>query len=551
MNTKLKLNTKDESLREILSNGKTYFVPKFQRDYSWEYEHWEIFREDIDSIMEQDNEYHYMGYLVLQQNDNNQFKIIDGQQRLTTFSLLVLAAIKVLKNADNEQDRIEELHKNFIGSKNLITLKTVNKIQLNRNNDYYFRQAVNGESIPNRNTKKTVLLMSKALKYFYDVLEDKSGKDIGRIIERISQNLLFTTIYISDELNAYKVFETLNARGARLSSADLLKNYLFSIIDEQNDKPDDVLNNLEETWVKIGDEIGENHYTDYIICDWNSNHSLIRKTALFRAIRKEINNINKADDYLQRLASNSQLYAALLNAEDDFWKDHSEYTSIKWNLFFLKLFNIKQPLVLLYSAYLHFQEDFDEILKWVVNLSFRYNVISHRHPGDQEIVYNKIAREISDNNITLLEIKKKLLELYPSDEQFAQNFTDTTMPTGRSNKKVKYILARLMESKNNPVDETRLTVEHILPQNPSQEWITYFGDNWRLCNQRIGNMTLISQRENQKLDQESFQKKKEILSRSKYSLNHNIARYEQWDAQSVESRQKVMAEQAIRIWMIE
>lgn len=182
--------------------------------------------------------------------------------------------------------------------------------------------------------------MRESLNYFYSLLKGKSGEELGQIIERVSQNLLFTTIYIGDELNAYKVFETLNARGTQLSSGDLLKNYLFSLIDDGDDTPDGVLDQLETTWEKIGETIGENHYTDYIVCDWNSNHSLIRKTALFRAIRNDITNPEAADNYLNRLAENSQLYAALHNSEDEYWKDCSDYFGENWQLFTTRLGNM-------------------------------------------------------------------------------------------------------------------------------------------------------------------------------------------------------------------
>ena len=101
MSSKLKLNTKDETLRELLANGKKYFVPKFQRDYSWEHDHWRDLWEDID-ILAKKKEYHYMGYLVLQEKEDIVFTIIDGQQRFTTFSLIILAAIKSINPKINQ-----------------------------------------------------------------------------------------------------------------------------------------------------------------------------------------------------------------------------------------------------------------------------------------------------------------------------------------------------------------------------------------------------------------------------------------------------------------
>ncbi len=556
MNNTLKLNSKDESLREVLSNGKKYFVPKFQRDYSWENEHWEIFWEDIENVLQGENEYHYMGYLVLQEAEQNQFKIIDGQQRLTTFSLLVLAAIKRLKDAaQNEQERMDELHKNFIGSKDLIKLQMTNKLKLNRNNEYYFNEAVAGHDLPKRGVKKTVHLMRKALDYFYGAFGDKTGEKIGEIIETTSQNLLFTTIYIGSELNAYKVFETLNARGVQLSSGDLLKNYLFSVIDQKNTAPDEVIDRLDKKWEKIGSDIGDNHYTDYILCDWNSAHSLVRKSALFKEIRDELDTTEKADNYLSRLANNSQLYHALLNPDDEFWKGDQDYLAIKTDLLFLRLFNIRQPVSLLYAAHLNTRNSFAKILHWIALFSLRYNVICREPPSEQERLYNKISVLLSNStegtSQLLHKIKKEIERLCPMDEEFKQNFTNKTMPTEQSNKKARYLLARLAEQGGaNAIDETRLTVEHILPAHPESEWIDDFGDNWQLFTQRIGNMALVTKNQNERLGQQAFADKKQILCASEYAIN-DVADYETWDSQSVESRQNRLADIAVQLWRID
>ena len=272
---KPEIRTRDDFLREILSNGKRYFVPKFQRDYSWDREQWEDLWEDIHLMEEYD--YHYMGYLVIQEEDKNFFKIIDGQQRLTTFSLLVLAAIRRLKNMEGQEDREVELKRNFIGTKNMETLVVKNKLQLNKNNNYYYERAVEGKDIQRRG-KETVHLMAKAMIFFYDKLKNKSGEEIGKLIEKTSNNLLFTTIYINDELSGYKLFETLNAnRGVQLSSGDLLKNYLFTLIDYRDDLPDTVITEIENKWSEIGNNIGDKSYTQYLLDEWNSYNKLVAK----------------------------------------------------------------------------------------------------------------------------------------------------------------------------------------------------------------------------------------------------------------------------------
>ena len=94
----INFNTANQTFRQLVGNGLTYHVPRFQRDYSWTEEEWDDLWQDILGIVTGDESAHYMGYLVLQTADNKEFDIIDGQQRLTTLSLLVLAILKNLKD---------------------------------------------------------------------------------------------------------------------------------------------------------------------------------------------------------------------------------------------------------------------------------------------------------------------------------------------------------------------------------------------------------------------------------------------------------------------
>lgn len=138
-------NTENRTYRQLLGNGLTYRIPRFQRDYSWDEEHWEDLWTDILGTLPEDGEpAHYMGYLVLQTGDNRTFEVIDGQQRLTTLSLIVLAAMRLLdrqavdgEQKEASQKRLEQLRATYIGYLDPVTLTTRNKLSLNRNNDPY------------------------------------------------------------------------------------------------------------------------------------------------------------------------------------------------------------------------------------------------------------------------------------------------------------------------------------------------------------------------------------------------------------------------------
>lgn len=115
-------NTEHRTYRQLLGNGLTYRVPRFQHDYSWSEEEWEDLWHDISDIVRGVEPAHYMGYLVLQTSDHRNFDIIDGQQRLTTLSLIVLAAMKLINeliaqdyHAADNQKRLDQLRASYIG----------------------------------------------------------------------------------------------------------------------------------------------------------------------------------------------------------------------------------------------------------------------------------------------------------------------------------------------------------------------------------------------------------------------------------------------------
>ena len=500
----------------------------------------------------EEEEHHYMGYLVLEETGERLYKVIDGQQRLTTFSLLILAAIKRLKKI-NEEKRADSLFKNFIGSENLTYLTVDKKLQLNRNNQFHYREAVDGNEIPRRNVKETVRLMRESIDFFSEKFAAISeGEKISGLVEKMVNRMFFTTLYIGEELNAYKIFETLNARGVKLSSADLLKNYLFSRMDDMGDTPDNIVDEWDEKWEKIGANIAGKSYPEYILAHWNSHHKLVRQNQLFRAIKQEIQQKEQSANYLNQLVADCDLYGALLSENSEFWKDYKinqQLAKIKKNVSFLRLFGIRQPISLLLAGYLNFEQDFHSILEWVCVLSLRYNIICREHTGEQENLYNHICVEIT-KGCKIDDIKKKLLTLYPSDEKFLEEFSEKVMPTKHSNKKARYLLARLEEfESNNTIDEADLTVEHILPLNPNEEWIDDFGENWWQFHQRLGNMALLPSKEN--LAQELFEQKKEILLKSQYSINRNIENNSEWSIAEINARQKKLAKIAVKTWRID
>ena len=139
--------TVNNTYRQLISDGLSYRIPHFQPDYSWTENEWGDLWADIIDVIQADGEpVHYMGSLVLQTADNRTFDVIEGQQRLTTLMLIILAALKNLSrliaeknDPENNQQRMDLIRQTYIAYLDPVTLVPRTKLTLNRDSDMYFQ----------------------------------------------------------------------------------------------------------------------------------------------------------------------------------------------------------------------------------------------------------------------------------------------------------------------------------------------------------------------------------------------------------------------------
>ena len=321
----INFNTTNSTFRQLLGNGLTYRVPRFQRDYSWGSDEWDDLWQDIVGLFEEDGEpAHYLGYLVLQSTGNNQFDIIDGQQRITTLSVLILSGLSHLQelvelgiDADSNQRRKDELYRNYIGFIDPETLVAQSKLELNRHNDFFYQSYLATlTSIPLRGLNTSEDRLRETFDWFKVRIQERfgrqtsSGKDFSRFVSVLADRLFFTVITVTNELNAFELFETLNARGVRLSATDLLKNYLFSIFGTGK-VHETKIQALEDRWERIVGVLGRESFPDFLRCYWNSRYKLVRRTNLFKAVRRDVSTAQQAFSLVRDFDYCASVYAAL------------------------------------------------------------------------------------------------------------------------------------------------------------------------------------------------------------------------------------------------
>ncbi|WP_168385873.1 DUF262 domain-containing protein [Erwinia amylovora] len=552
------MEPKNENFNELIGGSNKYIVPRFQRDYAWDIDQWEDLWSDIDAL--DDEGFHYMGYIVLQQKEQYQHEVIDGQQRLVTLSIIVLAAMKAIKvliergeEVAENTERLDEITKAFVGNKNFVSLKVISKLDLNRNNKRYFQRICSDlEAHNSRGVTSTNKLLRKCFEFFRKKSFGDSGSEIAQFIADFSSRMVFTKIIVQDDLNAYKFFETLNARGVQLSTPDLLKNYLFSIVTRDGKIGDEELDDLDEQWSEIIVQLGESNVSDYIRYHHNSHRRMVTKNNLFSSMRKVLTTPEEAYKYIKSLIDFSPIYASLINPNDAWWADQDEkYKGALHFLSGIRLFNIKQPLTILLAAFNRFSpEEFVNLARYLYVLSIRYNIICHLSPSEQESVYNQIAMKISNEEyIRASHVKNgdEYKRLYPDDNTFFNAFEFHRMPSRQTAKKIRFLLAEIERSLGNHCDYEKTTLEHICPYNPERDWVDSFGEGVNDVKDRLGNMILMDK---DNLKRVSFDRKKEEYRKSNYKLALKITEYEDWDLDAVNHFQKWMSEKAVNTWKV-
>ena len=552
--------TSNKTYRQLMGNGLRYEIPKFQRDYSWEAEHWDDLWQDIRALLANEDNEHYMGYLVLQTSNNKEFQIIDGQQRLTTMSLLILSTLKCLKElvdsgieAENNLKRKDSLLNSYIGYVDPVTLISNNKLKLNRNSDDYYKQhLVLLKELPLRNTNASEKHMRECFNWYYDRIkkEFNTGESLAAFIDNIVDKLFFTVIEVTDQLNAFKVFETLNARGVQLSSADLLKNYLFFVVDETKPHISEI-EELENIWSKIVGKLGEQKFEDYLRYYWNSINKSVGKKNLFKTIKGSIKSKDQVFELIRNLNDTADIYLAIQNPEDEFWKDKPE---IRKSLKELKLFQIRQINSLFLSAIRNLEvENFRKLAKICSVISFRYNIIGGLNPNAQEDVYNTVALKISSNK--RFEVAD-FQTIYVSDLNFENDFsTKEFKNTTRNHKIVKYILSKIeVYQHRNEIDpESDLfTIEHILPENADDTWGNFTFEEINRSVYRMGNLTLLEKKLNREADQKAYVEKIVLFAQSNSELTKTLPdNFNTWNEDKLAARQRELAKHAKAIWKIQ
>ncbi|MDF0675642.1 MAG: DUF262 domain-containing HNH endonuclease family protein [Nitrospira sp.] len=558
------LNTRTTNLLELIGNGRIYRVPPYQRDYSWEEEQWEDLWNDIIDLRGRPDDRHYMGALVVEGKSDREFLIIDGQQRLATLSLLSLAVIAKLrkmaeggKDPDANRERAAGLRSRFIGEKDPASLVESSKLFLNETDNAFYqdylvqlRPPLNPRGLPKSNR-----LLWECFEYYHKQLNGvpEFGTD-GTILaellsETVARQLMFILITVEDQINAYTVFETLNARGLELTTTDLLKNYLFSRVQVAAD-----LQILQRRWRSLVATVRQERFPEFLRYHLLCEQPKIRSERLFKLVRERARAPQDVFALLDALEARAELFAALSDPNHGYW---AELTDARPFIRELNLFRVRQMTPLIFAAWEKLSKaDFVRLLRLISVISFRYSVVSSLNTNALEPIYHGAAKAVLDGiAVTPGHIFERLKPIYVEDGKFEQDFALLTLETAGQRKKLaKYMLALFEQDASGRAcdpDTDPATIEHILPENPLDDWNEHFPRaHWDSAVYRLGNLTLLEPALNRQVGNLSYASKLTAYGQSAYTLSRQVTEMatEQWTLELLNERQRRLAKRAVHLW---
>jgi hypothetical protein len=455
---------------------------------------------------------------------------------------------------------MNQIQQTYVGYLDPVTLIARPKLTLNRNNnDYFQNHLIPLTYLPQRGLRNSEHLLRKSFEWFDKrvavYLKDSTGNEgmrLAKLVEDISDRLFFTVITVTDELNAYKVFETLNARGVRLSATDLLKNYLFSVLD-RGGEADHELKNLENRWEIIVNRLQSENFPDFLRVHWNSRRSFARQADLFKIIRTQVRTAEAVFQLLRDMEEDLDTYLGLSSPEPSEWPEEDKRLASV-----LKTFRVRQPFPLLLAAKRIFDApDFTGLLRATVIISMRFNVIGSQSTAEQERKYNEVAERVAKRALSKLGPTLQLLRsIYPDDIAFKTAFAEKTIRTTdtRNNRVVRFILCALekyLSQNDYNFASDAFNIEHVLPQNAPDNWGNISNDDAEALVYRLGNMTLLQTAANRDLGNVEYTQKRVVYQQSSFTITKKLGdENANWTPECIASRQNWMATQATAIWRI-
>lgn len=578
-------------------------VPPYQRNYSWKKDHAKVLFQDLyenfikynSNKKSSDNDY-LLGSMVLIKK-HNKFEIIDGQQRLSTITML-LCAIRDIINDDEEASKhsvkIENLIKSNRTGKYLLKLnnldhKILESIRKYDNSepsqvDKFSRldDAKNEKIIINYKFLRLAILWAletgfkldfskfknkKSRKNLNkeereDMKEDlrkiriKNVKKVIEFVDYIARCNFVIQLKMNNETIGYRVFETLNSRGMALSNSNLIKSHILHIyhtnskVHQRNEKWDNLLKRVVKSGQTPDSFLLESYSSR--LGDEKSLRSKkqMKKTMnpknMFDLVKSMVSDHNDCNKYINELEKDSRL-AVQLNEPNNVKHLKNEFHAIK-------IFKATYIRSTIHAAHRRWKgkNRYVEIVKLMTKYFFKHKIISHVHAGKIEKTFQEATELINQGKPY-----KKVADVFvkaDADNRFENHFESFAKEIKKTHyaKYILYTIARADSYDGDLTPENDLTLEHILPQSLNNKyWKEKFKKIHKKYLYNLGNLTLLDKDANSKIKNGPYTEKLLVYRKSELSINKSFRRkYKNWNQKDIIARNKELCDKALKVWKI-
>lgn len=553
-------------VRFLNGNDKKFVIPVYQRAYSWKKGDCELLLSDLESVYEKGSQTHFFGSIVYVANNlagYTEYIIIDGQQRITTVSLLLLVIRNYLINSPREGVSIntKKITTAYLTDEYAEDEKKL-KLKLIEGDDYAYDQLISN-SKPVEGS-----LITANYQLFYDAVASMTDEQLSGLYDAIMKlEIVHVSLEPSKGDDPQLVFESLNSTGQKLLEGDKIRNYvLMNMTSDMQEKF------YKKYWEPLEKTITKNDVDKFIRYFLSvKNHELASdKNIYFEFKSYAIRQGNDAEAILQDMLMYAEFYKIIKTASGI---DNS-YNAVLARINKLEI-NMTIPLMFdLFAANKEGRISVEELTECfqILESYLVRRIICGLSTNALNKLFVGLALEIdkytSKDHIRYVEafkyaiLSKRGKSRFPNDHDFRDKFSTYELYNAKPYVK-KYILERL-ENWNNreqvaveeQIDNGTLTIEHIMPQTLTDEWKEVLGDSWELVHTKYidtpGNLTLSAY--NSDYSNLSFQKKKNMPEKgfihSKLQLNAYLKKLDKWDEEEIVKRAEALFERALQIWSI-
>jgi len=547
----------------IKLNDIQFVIPVYQRNYDWTEKHCKVLLNDIIEAGKNKKE-HFIGSIVYV-NDNKpatsvkELIVVDGQQRLTTITLIYLRLYRLLDGIGNEPLK-NKIYKQYLINEFANTPDKKIKLKPTANNDKALKHIYDNVKI-SHNEKSNII---DNYTYFENNITENNYKEV---LDGLSYLNIIDMALDRNIDDPQRIFESLNSTGLALSQGDLIRNYILMKL---NSKEQEEI--YEKYWEYIEKDAkdeskNENMVSDFIRDFMTSEYNKIpNKNRVYEEFKEKysIDDLNEIKSYLGILKEYASYYNKLLNPKKENDKDIS-----------LKLDNIKSLEVnVSYPFFLKIYKDYNDkiidkekiiyIIDLIESFVFR-RFICDVPTNAMNKIFMTLYRQIDKNNyVKSLEEYLCKLEFslkFPKDEEFISKFKEKNIYESIAQKKKMYLFNKLEQGLGKEVvdfNKTDLTIEHIFPQNPDGAWEEDLTEEeYSIAEKnlhKIANLTLSAN--NGALGNKRFIEKKNMNINngqqgyiySSLWLNEYLKQIEEWKPKNIEERFEKIKERFLQVW---